>query len=163
MRMPVSRCRPATLRAMAWLLLAPLPAALVTAWIHPRAPAFTEVARAERMAEKAAVEAAETLELSEVRARFSQWLWVDARAADAFATGHARGAVRLNEDAWETGFGALVEAWDGTSPIVVYCAASGCDVSVVVARRLRSELGFAEVHALRGGWEALRAEGEAVR
>lgn len=146
-----------------WLVLAPCLAALGTAWLHPRAPVFSAAARAELAAAKAAVEEAETMTLEAVRARFPRWLWVDARPAAAYAAGHAPGAVWLSEDAWEAGFGALVEAWDGETPILVYCAASGCDVSVVVARRLRSELGFAEVHALRGGWEALRAEGEAVR
>ncbi len=148
----------------AWcLVLAPLPVALATAWWHPRAPAFTAKERAARATAAAIVEAQDTLTLDDVRARYADWLWVDARPAAAFAAGHAAGAVRVAEDDWDSGFGELVEAWDGSRPIVVYCAASGCDASVAVARRLRAELGFTEVHALRGGWEALRASGEGVR
>lgn len=158
-RCAVARAR----RAALWLVVMPLPAALGTAWWHPRAPAFTERERMERAAAAAIIEAQDTLTLDEVRARFTDWLWVDARPAPAFAAGHAPGAVRVAEDDWDAGFGALVEIWDGSRPIVVYCAASGCDASVAVARRLRTELGFAEVHALRGGWEALRASGEDVR
>lgn len=140
----------------ALLVALPLPLALATAWWHPRRPDFSPL--------PVAADAAADLDLATVRARFPDALWIDAREAEPFAAGHVPAALSLNETAWEAGFAAVVEAWDGERAIVVYCGGESCHASHAVAARLRRELGADNIVVLRGGWPAwLAAGGETAR
>lgn len=143
--------RPSLLKITALFLAAPVAPALLTAWLHPRSPDWSAL-RAEAL-----VPAPERLGLAEIRSRWPQALWVDARAADAFEKAHVPGAVLLNEDDWEKGFSAVVDAWEEKRGIVVYCGGENCRASEAVARRLRHELGSERVFVLAGGWDAWRA------
>lgn len=87
-------------------------------------------------------------------------LWVDARSQAHYEEGHFPGALLLNEDAWEAGFGALVEVWQPEQTIIVYCDALECRASRDVAARLREELGAENVYHLRGGWPELQRHPE---
>lgn len=98
------------------------------------------------------------IELSGVAA-LGEVLWVDARTEEDFLRRHLPGALLLNEDAWEDGFGPLLERWTPEMAIVVYCSSQSCLRSHHVAERLRSELGAERVFALQGGWEAIEASG----
>jgi rhodanese-related sulfurtransferase len=89
--------------------------------------------------------------------RFRNALWVDARPAAAFATGHIPSALRLTEAEWEQLLPALLDRWTPDGVIVVYCDSSSCQTSNQIAARLRRELGTASVFALSGGWEAWSA------
>ncbi len=84
-------------------------------------------------------------------------LWLDARPPAAFAAGHIPGALALNEDAWEAGLPAFVEAWRPEQRIVVYCDSAQCHASEAVARRLMREFGATRVYVLKGGWESWQA------
>ena len=139
------------LRAALLLLALPLAPAVLAGWLHPRRPDWAAL-RAE-----ARTPAPEQLALEQIRAAWPDALWIDARSAADYAAGHIPGALSLNEEDWENGFSAFVEKWDGALPLVVYCGGESCHASESVARRLRRELGFENIHVLRGGWNAWRA------
>ena len=135
------------LRLALGLLAVPLVPALATAWLHPRRPDWKALI-AGPVAEPQEVTPAEA------RERMPDALWVDARPAESFVAGSVPGAVSLHQADWETGFAALVDKWDGSRPMVVFCASADCRASAEVAERLRRDLGDARVYVLRGGWEA---------
>lgn len=124
-------------------------AALGLATIHPHAPAWTESASSARIEAAEAPGGITAVEVPDGA------LLVDARSADAFAAGHAEGAIHLDPEHWDTGFPDLLMHWTPGQPIVVYCDGGGCRDSQEVAERLRRELGVESVHHLRGGWPAL--------
>lgn len=136
-------------RTVALLLLAPLVPAVATAIWHPKRPDWTAL--------RAPDGGVRQVDLTTARRDFSNALWLDAREPAAYAAGHVPGAFALSETEWETGFGALMEAWDGARPLVVYCGGESCHASEAVARRLKRELGFENIVVLRGGWDAWRA------
>ena len=142
---------PSAPRLALFLLAVPLAPALATAWLHPRRPDWQALVSGSAPAN------AHELSLAEVRARAPDALWIDARPAANFAAGSVPGALSLHQDDWETGFTALVDAWDGARPLVVYCGNADCRASAEVAERLRRDLGGARVYVLRGGWEAWKA------
>ena len=140
---------------MGLLLLAlPLAPALLSGWLHPRRPDWGALSA------EAEAPAPGQLDLAQIRAAHADALWLDARAAEAYAEGHVPAALPLTEDAWDEQFVGVVEAWDGRCAIIVYCDGAGCHASEAVARRLRRELGFENVFVLRGGWEAWQAAGK---
>lgn len=78
-------------------------------------------------------------------------LWVDGRAAKEYHLSHIPGALLLNEDDWDGGLPAVLQAWSPGCPIVVY--GGRCQTSGEVARRLRKEVGFDTVYVLEGNWK----------
>lgn len=135
------------------LVLAPLAPAILTGWLHPRAPAWRVLAAKEVAVARVPVAVAWR--------DYPDALWLDARPAAERAAGGVPGALGLSEEDWEAGFATLAEKWDGRRPIVVYCGGDSCQASEAVALRLRGELGFDRIMVLAGGWEAWRAaEGE---
>ena len=84
-------------------------------------------------------------------------LWLDARPADAFARGHAPGALPLTEDHWGDQLGGVLERWEPTTRIIVYCDGGDCRASEQVAARLRDAGIDGPVFILRGGWAELEA------
>jgi len=95
----------------------------------------------------------DTVPLSEVAQWKNRVLWVDARPAADFASGHIPGAVRLTEEEWEELLPELLNAWGPDCAVVVYCSSRKCQASGEVARRLREQVGLKAVSVLRGGWE----------
>jgi rhodanese-related sulfurtransferase len=98
------------------------------------------------------------LDAAAVRAWGDRVLWVDARPRREYDAGHLDGAVLLNEDEWNALIPEFLNAWDPDIPIVVYCGGGGCQASKAVAARLRTELQMENVHVLKGGLKAWRAE-----
>jgi len=125
-------------RAAGLLLMVALLPALLSAWLHPLKPEW------ERTGD---------VSLATVAA-WTDVLWVDARASEAFAKGHIPDAQNLTTAAWESQVEAVVVAWKPGMRVVVYCDGKGCEASHEVAARLKTELGFESVHVLIGGWEA---------
>jgi rhodanese-related sulfurtransferase len=80
-------------------------------------------------------------------------LWIDARPEEEFARGHVPGAMRLNEDEWNTLLPALLTVWSPERKLVVYCSQQSCSASHAVAERLRNEAELKNVFVLDGGWE----------
>lgn len=140
---------PGAWRIATLLILAPLVPALATALWHPKRPDWTTLRTPDGGVRQ--------LDVATARREFADALWLDAREPAVYAAGHVPGALALNETEWEAGFGALMEAWDGARPLVVYCGGESCRASEVVARRLKRDLGFENIVVLRGGWDAWRA------
>jgi len=128
------------LRILCLILLLPLFPAALTGFIFPLAEA------------RASLQREGELTLQEAIAL--QPLWVDARSEAEYTAGHIPQALLLNEDAWDSGFFALLENWDLQQPIVVYCSSRTCDASHAIAERLKTDLDFEQVYVLQGGWEA---------
>jgi rhodanese-related sulfurtransferase len=124
-------------QVIAILLLALLPAGAAGLW-HPRRPAWQS----------------DEVTLGAAGAWGATVLWVDARPDADFARAHIPGAVSLNEDRWDELLPGLLDHWDTTHKIVVYCSSLSCQASHDVARRLRDETGLPNVFVLQGGWEA---------
>ena len=80
-------------------------------------------------------------------------LWIDARTEEQFTGGHVPGAMRLNEDEWNTLLPEVLAAWAPERKLVVYCSRLSCNLSHEVAERLRKEAGLKNVFVLEGGWE----------
>ena len=81
-------------------------------------------------------------------------IWIDARSADRYRSGHIQGAVRLTLVEWEPQLGALIEVWSPEKPLIVYCGSMRCDDAVGVAQRLKHDLSADNVYILDGGYDA---------
>ena len=81
-------------------------------------------------------------------------LWIDARGEEPFTKAHVPGAMRLDEDEWNTLLPAVLAAWSPERKVVVYCSRETCNLSHDVAERLRHEVQLKNVYVLQGGWEA---------
>jgi rhodanese-related sulfurtransferase len=99
--------------------------------------------------------AAGEVSLGTVRSWTEPLLWIDARSDAEFRQEHVPGALLLNEAGWEQGITAVLDAWEPTKLVVVYCGSSSCDASEAIARRLRAYLGSQRVYFLAGGWDSL--------
>ena len=122
--------------------------AWVTAQAHPRR---TEVAAAVA-SEPPSITSAEVRTLA---AAGRDVVWVDARAAEAFAAGSVAGAVSLPEGEFEDRIVALLEVWEPGALVVVFCDSRSCGTSRAIARRLRGEFALVDVRVLEGGWEGM--------
>ena len=86
-------------------------------------------------------------------------LWIDARAEAEFVKAHVPGAMRLDEDDWNTLLPAVLAAWSPEREVVVYCSRVTCNASHAVAERLRHEVALKNVYVLQGGWEEWEKSG----
>ena len=116
--------------------------ALGAAFLHPGRPPAT---RFEAPAPVITLEAARRLD--------PPVLWVDARSKREFVKGHVPGAILLNEDDWETGLDAFLDAWAFESNVVIYCSGEECERSQEVAIRLQKEARIDNIYVLAGGWK----------
>ncbi len=142
---PLSKILRASASGGTALLIASALLACATAWLHPRAPSYSD----------GQLDAGE-ITLTAAQAHGSPILWVDARAAGEYAQEHIPEAIHLNEDDWEQGLMVFFEAY-ATQPdalVIVYCGQEACQSSKAVATRLRRDLGTDSIYHLRGGWDA---------
>ena len=123
-------------QVIAILALALLPAIASGLW-HPRRPAWQS----------------DEVTLAAASAWGQNVLWVDARSDADFARAHIPAAFSLNEDCWDQLLPDVLDHWDASQKIVVYCSSLSCQASHDVARRLRGELNLPNVFVLQGGWE----------
>jgi rhodanese-related sulfurtransferase len=132
----------AFVRQAAWILLAALIPASLTAAFHPRRPAWSQetLAPGEEM-------------LPTILSWEGSVLWVDARSADEYGAEHVPGAIPLNLESWDQLFPKFLDRWTPEKKVVVYCSATTCELSREVADRLRKS-GIPSVFVLKGGWEA---------
>jgi rhodanese-related sulfurtransferase len=123
-------------QAAAILLLALIPAIAAGIW-HPRRPSWQS----------------DEVMLAVASAWGKDALWIDARADADYARAHIPGAISLNEDRWDDLLPAVLDQWNPTMKVVVYCSSLSCQTSHDVARRLREQAGMSNVFVLKGGWE----------
>jgi rhodanese-related sulfurtransferase len=133
--------RTAVRQATFILLLALLPALATAVW-HPRRPSWQS----------------DEVTVSAARAWGDSVLWVDARPVADFTRAHIPGAVPLNEERWDEMLHGVLDQWDTTRKVVVYCSSLSCDASLDVANRLRQEENLSNVFVLEGGWESWQKE-----
>jgi rhodanese-related sulfurtransferase len=139
--------RPTIREAAILMLFAAIPA-LLTAWLHPRHPAWSW-------------QRPEVAEVTpETVLRWDSPLWIDARESPAYAQAHVPGAVSLNETEWESSLPSLLAVWQPGRRVVIYCSSQSCDASRAVALRLQRELGMHDVFVLKGGWSAWMQMGQ---
>ena len=124
-------------QVVALLALALLPAFATGLW-HPRRPAWQS----------------DEVTLATALGWGPSVLWIDARPDADFARAHIPNAVSLNEDRWEDLLPGVLDRWDASRKIVVYCSSLSCQASHDVARRLRDDANLPNVFVLQGGWEA---------
>jgi len=122
--------------------------AALTKWLHPHAPAWYRVENVSGESYR--------LTLEELRKRYlpEQLLWIDARTAADFASGHVEGAHLLNDENWSEQIWNLRDQFsflDGRT-VVVYCDGAACKRSAAIGQRLRGELGIEPVWVLDGDW-----------
>ncbi len=85
-------------------------------------------------------------------------LFLDAREPADFAAGHIGNALNLPAQSFAEHFWELAPLLTPDAVIVIYCDGSECELSGLLARRLR-EQGQTRVHVLFNGWTAWRAAG----
>ncbi|MFK5921564.1 MAG: rhodanese-like domain-containing protein [Verrucomicrobiota bacterium] len=120
-------------------------AALVTFFVHTKAPALHEVT----------VLNEDEVSLAEVRQWTGEVIWIDARTEADYTKGHVQGALLLNQENWADllwQHREVIEAIE-ESPVVVYCDGTTCRRSSEIAERLRTELGLEQVYVLKGDWQ----------
>jgi len=67
-----------------------------------------------------------TLTWDQVQALPQPVLWIDARSASAYQSGHITGAVLCNENGWEAGLERLFTARPPDATLVAYCDDADC-------------------------------------
>jgi len=134
-----------TCRQAALLLALALVPALLTAWLHPKRPAWSWTRPT-----------VTELPLADAERLTPPVIWLDARPDEEYAAQHVPGALSLNEDRWEELLPKFMAVWQQGARVVVYCDSQRCDASRAVAVRLRHELRIDNVFVLQGGWTAWR-------
>ncbi len=128
-------------------------ATLISAFVHPRRPAWYSVEDTSGIRWNISVERAQ-----KITSEADDALWIDARARKAYEAGHVNSAILLNVEEWDdlmfTHQNTLQKATG--HPVIVYCDGSSCEKSKVIATRLRELLGLDPVYVLKGNWKDIR-------
>lgn len=134
-----------------WIVLLSLVAATLSAFFHPRRPAWFFVESAEVLRWQISVEEARELAAKE------EVLWVDARPRKKFEEERLPGSILLNTDEWGDLMFANMDTLQSamSRPVIVYCDGNRCEKSQDVASRLRELLGLEPVYVLKGDWRLL--------
>jgi rhodanese-related sulfurtransferase len=80
-----------------------------------------------------------------------QILFVDARDSTEYNDGHIAGAINLPYFFLKE-YSSRIDVMDKTKPLVTYCEAADCDMSIRLGNELFSK-GFRKVFVFYGGWE----------
>ncbi len=128
-------------------------AAILSVFLHPKAPAWYRVVSPEELRWQIAPEEADAL------ATEQKVLWVDARSRKKFEEGHLPDAILLNAAEWGD---LMFQNMDRlqtemANPVIVYCDTAECGKSKYVAQQLREILGMEPVYVLMGNWRELAA------
>lgn len=140
------------LREMALVVGISLVGATLSAFFHPRRPAWFEVISDEEL--RWTIDEDRAAELVAAGGRI---LWVDARPSGRFEEYHFPGAISLDVDNWAELLIAQQEELEAAMgiPVIVYCDGNRCEKSMEVATRLRELAGLDPVYLLRGDWRKL--------
>ena len=84
-------------------------------------------------------------------------LLIDVRTPEEFAQGHIEGAANIN---WLGGtLISDVSGIDKTKPVLLYCGSGERSGEAMAALK---QAGFTDIHDLKGGFEAWKADGQPV-
>ncbi|NOY00628.1 MAG: rhodanese-like domain-containing protein, partial [Verrucomicrobia bacterium] len=133
-----------TLKQGSFIAVLVIIAAVVTFYVHPKAPALYEVSVAVK----------DEITLDGIRKLGEAVVWIDARTEKEFELGHFDGALLLNQENWADLMWQHRDVIEGIqeTPVVVYCDGKRCKRSSEVAERLRTEMGLSPVYVLKGDW-----------
>jgi len=81
----------------------------------------------------------------------SNTVFIDARLARDFNSGHIEGAISVPVDANDTERYKATAGIAKDAPIVIYCQSAGCKFAEKVTIKLKSD-GFRNISIFRGGW-----------
>jgi rhodanese-related sulfurtransferase len=107
-----------------------------------------------RSAGQAAPTPPRDVDLAEVKALVEKKaaVFVDARSALRFASGHIPGAVSIPSSDFDSGFAKAKAALSGKRPVVVYCESADCDESDLVLEQLVKR-GYVKLLHFKAGWQ----------
>ncbi len=123
--------------------------AAVSAFVHPKRPAWYSVEDASNSRWSLTEEQAK-----KISDNTESLLWIDARSRGEYEKSHIKSAILLNTDEWgDLMFRHQYVLQNATGyPVIVYCDGSACEKSRIVAERLRELLGLEPVYVLKGDW-----------
>jgi len=84
-------------------------------------------------------------------------LFIDSRTPEDYAAGHILGAINVDIEADDDIFYAhMDELMQHAGPeikLITYCSGAECDVSLMLARYLRDNIGYTNIAIYFGGWD----------
>lgn len=92
------------------------------------------------------------LPVKEARSHPADFVWIDVRHPDRFASAHVPGAIHFDEANPKTSLEAIRHNWKAGGKLCVYGEGTGSERALRVARSLKSEFATREVYLLEGGW-----------
>jgi rhodanese-related sulfurtransferase len=137
-------CCGSTACYLSLLLLLAVPLAGLNAWLNPHRPSFSQPSPEFSFITVSGLQALQ---------REGDFLLLDARSPQQFASGHITGALPLYPGDFDDALVDVIEAWEPGQTIVIYCDDALCGSSAVVARRLRDEVELEPIYLLEGGWD----------
>lgn len=105
------------------------------------------------------------LSLSGAKNRFDRnsSIFLDARPPEEYKEGHIPGALNFYADDFDQAAPQVLPLLpDKNKEIIAYCHGSGCELSILLARRL-ANLGYVHVKVFFGGWPQWKAAGYPIR
>ena len=79
-------------------------------------------------------------------------MFIDARPAEEFSSGHLGNAYNISESQFDAHLSAFLDEWLPESALVVYCNPGTCNSSRNIADRLKKECGMKKVYVLKDDW-----------
>lgn len=126
-----------------FLLLLPIPFAVLNAWLNPQTPSWNLVELKEG-----------EIALVDLLDWEGAYILIDARNVDAYAAGHIPGAINLYAGEFDTQILGLLDVWSPDHSILIYCDSRQCGASEELAIRLREDFQMDQVFVIKGGWES---------
>jgi len=98
--------------------------------------------------------------IEEARALFltNGAVFIDARPAEVYRSGHIKGAINLPEDSLEESLSVIMEQVPPDSLMITYCDGESCSLSKEAALEL-SARGYSHVQVLVNGWSVWQDAG----
>lgn len=127
------------------LLLLPIPFAVLNAWLNPNTPPWNPMQLAEG-----------EVALEHLLDWEDDFILVDARAPEAYESGHIPGAIHLFAGEFDDQILNLLDVWSPDRSVIIYCDSRQCGASEEMATRLREDFQMERVYVLKGGWESYR-------
>lgn len=85
-------------------------------------------------------------------------IFIDSREPYEYAEGHIRRAINFPFEDWDTYWDSVRPSLDSTREIVAYCGGLDCELSLFMARELKT-LGYARSYTFFGGWQKWKDAG----
>ena len=113
--------------------------------------------------QKAQEEEVSVVSVTAARNKFAEQgaVFVDARSADEYASGHIPGAVSVPFEELDSFFPVVLELIDSGRELVVYCSSSECDDGLLLSGELK-QMGCSNVLLFVGGFDSWQEHGGAV-